>query len=361
MSLNEVIAAVCKPSGGIHSDNARSQADLEKFLDAATTPRPYTVQAVGGKTSDAHRLGEAAEQLPGGEYVVSYPDVRSRKIVISGGEKIELEIRGGELRARKYQNGPDAGRFDLAVNPPDGDDAPDLLVSRQFELPPDGTASVLISLDRAKSDEADGRTQIEREGFIKRPAEVWFEVRDRDDEPARQLSWSIEGFDLPTWRLSLDPVPADHFVKVTGRWRMTPTRQDPELVIGRREAGKRPLRVATSAGDAVLHLKSFARDATDPGLVVARFEPAADLSSSIREELEQLWVRLDPGGGSEGEFRPADVTTKRTFYFEDGAIEFSFETSDVDLDVARLGLLSPAARDEGAATATLELSQSDER
>jgi hypothetical protein len=242
-----------------------------------------------------------------------------------------------------------------AVSDPD---VANVLVDRGYQIN-SGKATVLLSLDCASADA--NPLRVTTEGYVERPQEVWFEATDSSGRRITDLTWEIaEQYDLPTWMLTL-PAPSDQKLDVTAHWKMKATAPGPALILSRTEIGKE-VTIATKAGSASLVLKSVARDDQRPGVVVARFEPAGGQTPTddVRAALEGTWAQIDPGPPGAGDFRPVEAQTQRAFFFEEGAIEFAFSAGpDFDVASARIGLIEPAARETGAATAAIHYGKAD--
>lgn len=355
--LKEVFDAVAIPSGG-RPFAAADGPKLRAFLRNAVEPRQYSVVAAGRNDGTGFNLGVESEALARGEYRLSFPDTTPAPLTISGGERIVFDLRDAKLVPRKYQWGSAAGLIARATDAPSGPDTPDVLVDRGYRID-SGQATVLVSLDRAVADSNPPRTTTE--GFVERPKDVWFEATDASGRRATTLTWEIaEQYDIPTWKLSL-PAPSDQKLNITAHWKMIATVPHAGTILSREDVGK-DVTVSTPAGSASLVLKSFGKDDQRPGIVVARFEPADGKppADDVRALLEDAWAQIDPGPPGSGEFRPIEVQTERTFFFDEGATEFSFSVGpDFDATTARIGLISPDLRENGAAVATLQYAKAD--
>jgi hypothetical protein len=355
--LKEVFDAVAIPSGG-RQFAAADGPKLRAFLQNAVEPRQYSVIAAGRNDGPGFDLGVESEALARGEYRLSFPDTTPASLTISGGERIVFDLRDAKLVPRKYQWGSAADLISRATDAPSGPDTPDVLVDRGYRIDA-GQATVLVSLDRAAADSHPPRTTTE--GFVERPQEVWFEATDASGRRVSALSWEVaEQYDIPTWKLSL-PAPSDQKLNITAYWKMSATAPHVGTILSREDIGQ-DVTVSTPAGSASLVLKSFGKDDQRPGIVVARFEPVDGNppADDVRALFENAWAQLDPGPPGAGEFRPIEVQTERTFFFDEGAIEFAFSTgADFDAPNARIALIPPDSRVKGAAAATVRYSKAD--
>jgi hypothetical protein len=351
--LKEVFDAVAIPSGG-RQFAAEDGDKLKTFLADAVEPRKYSVLAAGRNDGPEFDLGSGSTDLARGEYRIVFPDAEPAPITISGGERVVFDLQDGRLVPRKYQWGSAPGQVARATGAVTDPDVPNVLVDRGYRIN-SGKATLLVSLDRASAD------MKPTEGYIERPQEVWFEATDSSGRRVADLTWQIaERYDVSTWMLNL-PAPSDQKLDVTAHWKRKATAPTPALILSRTEIGKE-VTVTTRAGSASLVLKSVARDGERPGIVVARFEPAGGKppTDDVRAALEDTWAQIDPGPPGAGDFRPIEAQTQRTFFFEDGAIEFAFSAGpDFDVASARVGLIEPAARQMGAAVAGIHYGKAD--
>ncbi|MBA3316132.1 MAG: VWA domain-containing protein [Planctomycetaceae bacterium] len=361
-SLAEVGDAVCKPSGG-QLFSADNSAALLETLQAASKSRQYSVIPAGRNEGNSYSLDDESAPLPRGEYRIEFPDADPAMLTIAGGEHLVFDLKRDALVPRKYENGPAAGLRDRAVGSAGLEpNAPDMLVDRGYVFEA-GKATLRLSLDRsAATGPNEGSPRVTREGLVRRPQEVWFDVTDGEGRRVQSLSWEIIGkYDLPTWTLTVPSAPSDQRLNVTARWSMRPTPQNAALVFGRPDIGK-TFTVSTSEGHVRLTLKSFGRDEQRPGFVVARLEPAGGVpqTEAVRAALEDVWARIDEGPPGAGEFRPIETRTERIFFFDEGAIEFAFSVgSEVDASATRLGLVEPTAREQNATVATIRYQKAD--
>jgi len=355
--LKEVFEAVATPSGG-RQFKAADRQKLANFLENAVQPRQYSVVAAGRNEGSSFELDAASNPLSRGEYRLSFPDAAPAAVTISGGERIVFDLRDGRLTPRKYQKGSPASLVARASDAPSTPDAPDVLVDRGYQIN-SGQATVTVSLDRAAAGSDPPRTTSE--GFVERPKEVWFEATDSTGRRTTALTWEIaEQHDIPTWKLSL-PAPSDQKLNITAHWKMNATSPQVGMILSREDIGKE-VAISTNAGTASMVLKSLAKDDGRPGVVVARFEPAGGEppADDVRALLENSWAQMDSGPPGAGEFRPIEMQTERTFFYDEGAIEFAFSVGpDFDATSARVGLIAPDALENGDAVATIQYAKAD--
>ncbi len=355
--LKEVFDAVAIPSGG-QQFNAADGPNLAAFLQKAIEPRQYSVVVAGRNDGPDFDLDTESTPLARGNYQLIFPDTVPAPLAISGGERIVLDLRDGKFIPRKYQKGSPARLIARASDAPSGPDEPDVLVDRGYQIN-SGQATVTVSLDRAAPGANPPRTTSE--GFVERPKEVWFEATDSSGRRVTSLTWEIaEQHDIPTWKLTL-PAPSDQKLNVTAHWKMDATTPHAGMILSRQDIGKE-FAISTRAGSTSMILTSFGKDDQRPGFVIARFEPAGGQSPTdeVRALLENSWAQIDSGPPGAGEFKPIEMQTGRTFFFDEGAIEFSFSAGpDFDATSARIGLMTPDSRKEGAAVATIQYAKAD--
>lgn len=325
---------------------APTEETLISSVSGALEPRPYSLFKADSTIPLAESdLGSPVNRMATGRYTVTFPEFPPVNFAIAGGEKLALDLDYG-LRQMRIKTPTYKLRQYVPQDVISAPDDPRLMAYESYTVDKEGTATLLVVLDREQPEGNSGPTTL-----VRRPEQVDFDVRPVGGSWTGDYEWRLlENQTVPTWQLVLHKYDSQQPLELRGWWRGE--RLAPEAMIPWEKlqptTPERPVGVELPQGGGTL---SMYRASPRP----SSLQLAITLSQQtpISEAQLELFGRLDIQLGTvdvNGRFVPQDVEIRRDFGKEDTSLLVDFDVTGVDLDRSVVAFTSIAAIREGALT-----------